>query len=442
MKTFIKTFIIVLAWLLLLNISKANFDLDITEITLSNGWDTVALFSKPNINIEITNIWDDIAQNDWPIAEWFISCIEVNSQNEIFRSSPMSTFIVNPDTSMIAGNLALKDTLTQTQRTIEIECYVNKLWAFNWNFNTPLESEYWNNSEPFSFGVDKLWRFDSSMDRSIDPIRNNLDAWEPLSNLGWWDSVRIFVFNKIVNVVTPIIIIVGILVWVIWGYRLFFSTSAEETKKGIQLISYWVLGILVMLSSRYIWTIIFEDLFQSWDAIWINWVDLAVQLYEKIAYPFIKIALYLALWVLFVILAGKVFTFITKPDEANQKKAGTIIARSAISMLIIIWEKQLVEAIYGKQAEVMNESAQSLWEIWSGILADKSVPILYSVINRVMWLTSLIVLIIILYQTFQILMAPDKADNWQRIWKSIIYIFIGILVIGAGYLITNFLVIN
>jgi len=37
-----------------------------------------------------------------------------------------------------------------------------------------------------------------------------------------------------------------------------------------------------------------------------------------------------------------------------------MIARSTISMLIIIASKQIVEAIYGKQNEVMNESAQTL----------------------------------------------------------------------------------
>jgi hypothetical protein len=59
-----------------------------------------------------------------------------------------------------------------------------------------------------------------------------------------------------------------------------------------------------------------------------------------------------------------------------------------------------------------------------------------------MWLTSLVVLIIILVQTFEILMNPDKAENRQKIWKSILYIFIGILIIGSWYLITNFLIIN
>ena len=53
----------------------------------------------------------------------------------------------------------------------------------------------------------------------------------------------------------------------------------------------------------------------------------------------------------------------TNTDGTAQKKAGTMIGRSAISMLIIMGAKQIVEAVYGKQAEVMNTSAQTLGEI-------------------------------------------------------------------------------
>ena len=422
-------------------ISSAWFDLIISEISLSNEGNTVALYSEPSINIKIENIWNEAAKNNSTISEGFIKCIEVNSSNEVFKSSAMNTFIINPDSSMIAWNLNLKNTLTQTQREVTIECSINKGWAQNNNF-TSSETNTSNNSKEFSFWVDKLSRFDSSMDRAIEPIKKNLDAAEPNSTLWWWDSIRSFVFNKIVNVVTPIIIIVAIAVWIIWAYKLFFSDKEEDTKKWFMLIIYWILGIIIILSARYIWNVIFEDMFRSGDAIWLNWVDLAQQIYEKIAYPFIKIIVYLALWVLFLVLAGKTLWFITKSDWSGQKKAGTMIARSAISMLVIIWAKQLVEAVYWKQETVLNQSAQNLWEIGGWILADKSIPILYTVINRIMGLTSLVVLVIIIFQTFQILVNPDKAENRKKISKTILYIFIWILIIGTGYVLTNFLVIN
>lgn len=436
MKKTFKLFLYVLIWVTWIMWVSQAFDLVISEISLSNGGNTVALYSEPSINITIKNEWNNVAIGN-TIPEGFISCIEKNSWNEIFRSSAMDTFILNTGTSMIAWNLKLLDSLTQTQREVQIECKVNTSSSFNGN-----ESHVDNNSTGFSFRVDKISRFDSSMDRAIEPIRSHLDAAEPGSTLWWWDSIRSFVFNKIVNVITPLIIIAGVIVWILWAYKLFFSDKEEDLKKWAMLIIYWVVWIIIILSARYIWNVIFEEMLWSWDATWLNWVDLAQTLYKKIAYPFIKIILYLALWVLFLILAGKTLWFITKSDWSGQKKAITMIARSAISILVIIWAKQLVEAVYWKQDDVLTQNAQNLWDMWGWILANKSIPILYTAINRIMWLTSLVVLIIIIFQTFQILVNPDKSENRQRIGKTIIYIFIWILIIWTWYVLTNFLVVN
>jgi len=110
-------------------------------------------------------------------------------------------------------------------------------------------------------------------------------------------------------------------------------------------------------------------------------------------------------------------------------------------MLIIIGAKQIVEAIYGK-ADDVTKDISNLGEIGSGILADKNLPLLYHVINWVMGLTSLAILIIIIFQTFQLLMKPDNQEQMTSLKNSLLYVFIGLMVIGAGYLITNFLIIN
>jgi len=110
-------------------------------------------------------------------------------------------------------------------------------------------------------------------------------------------------------------------------------------------------------------------------------------------------------------------------------------------MLVIIGAKQIVEAIYGKADQVTREIS-NLGEIGSGILADKNIPILYHIINRVMGLTSLAVLIIIIFQTISLLMKPDSPDQMKSLKNSLLYVFIGLMIIGAGYLITNFLIVN
>jgi len=59
-----------------------------------------------------------------------------------------------------------------------------------------------------------------------------------------------------------------------------------------------------------------------------------------------------------------------------------------------------------------------------------------------MGLTSLVVLIIIIFQTFQLLMKPDSPEQMTSLKNSLIYVLIGLIIIGAGYLITNFLIIS
>jgi hypothetical protein len=110
-------------------------------------------------------------------------------------------------------------------------------------------------------------------------------------------------------------------------------------------------------------------------------------------------------------------------------------------MLIIIWAKQIVEAIYGKQNAVIKDIT-NLWEVGSGILADRNIPILYQVINYALWIASLVILVIIIIQTMNLLMKPDDPAQIKSIKNSLLYMFIGILLLGTWYLIVNFAIIN
>jgi hypothetical protein len=104
--------------------------------------------------------------------------------------------------------------------------------------------------------------------------------------------------------------------------------------------------------------------------------------------------------------------------------------------------KQLVEAVFGKRETVINKTANTLGEIGTGIFETQNIPIIYQVINRVMTLTAFVVLVLIIFQTFQMLTKPDDAEMPKKIRKTLIYVVIGILVIGSGYIISNVLLIN
>lgn len=293
----------------------------------------------------------------------------------------------------------------------------------------------------FSVTFATTWRYDHSLDTAIEPIRQHLNAQQPDDPEWWWKTFVNFLFQIIDDIIIPIAISIWIVIWILWAYKLLFSSDEKQIATWLKMVLFWVVGIIIMISAKYIWSVIFEDIFASWDLTAITWLEFSEAIYAKIAYPFIKIALYLALAVIFVILLWKSISLITKSDWTSHKKALWIIWWCAVSILIIIWAKSIVEAIYWKQEEVLV-NAQNLWEIWSGILADKNIPIIYNVINRALGIIWLVIFILLLVQWFKILINPSKFENLQKLWKSILYSLIGLFVIWLWYILTNALILN
>jgi hypothetical protein len=50
--------------------------------------------------------------------------------------------------------------------------------------------------------------------------------------------------------------------------------------------------------------------------------------------------------------------------------------------------------------------------------------------------------VVIIIQTVKLLTKPDDPAQVKGIKNSLLYMFIGILILGAGYLIVNFAIIN
>jgi hypothetical protein len=177
-----------------------------------------------------------------------------------------------------------------------------------------------------------------------------------------------------------------------------------------------------------------------------NWVDFSDAIYNRIMFPFIKIALYFVVWILFFAMVAKVISFVTATDDAAKKKAGWVIIWCVIWILIVMWSKQIVEAVIWNQNEVLNNAAEwiSWWEegMWEEILDFGSIPIIAQIINWVMWLTMLAIVVLIIIQWYKIFTKPDDPKTRESLKKAILYILIWILVIGAAYVISNVLVVN
>lgn len=408
------------------------------EVKIPGGNIWFAQYSSPALDILIKNRWTNLV-NQANVPAWLLTCywhMENGQKLVIYQSKKIIQFTLNPGT-YLKQTIVLKDLFTQSLGDKQISCTLTK------RGNETLVS---NNTWSGTMAVIKAERFDIAMNRSIDSIKNNLDAPEILSDVSATpgaDAVKDFLIKKIMDVLVPLIITIGILIALLWFYKILFSSDEKSIAEGTNYILYGIIGIIVIMSAKFISTTMYTNIFQE-GILWywsVQGYEIAQKIYEKIAFPFIKLAIYLSLGVLFVLLASRALTFVFGSDEDTKKKAGTIIARNVLGMFIIIWAKQVIEFIYGKQQDVVK-AVSNLGEIWSGLLANKNLPILYEIINRAMGLAALVILIMVLVQAFQLLLKPDNPDAMKKIKNTLLYIFIGILIIGTGYIITNFLIIN
>ncbi len=404
-------------------------DLAINESPVYSGY-LIAQWSSPEISIVFKNKWNIWV--DWAISSpWFLSCKRTEQNINVYSSNSITSFVVNPGTK-VGVNIIIKSIFTQALGTKTIACTINPGLLNGVN-----DVNGGNNTWSGTFEVVKADRFDLALNRSIEPISKNLEAAEGATGT---QGVQNFLYDKIMNVLVPLVIIIGILSAILGFYKIMFSTEDTATKEWTNYIIYWIIGIIIIMSAKFIGQNVFDMLNPSTGAI--NWSEIASWLYNNILYPFIKFAIYIVLGAMFVILVSRVITFLFGSDTDAQKKAGTLIGWNVISMLVIIGAKQIVEAIYGKQAAVTSTNATNLGEIGSGILANKNIPILYQIINYALGIASLVILVIIIIQTVKLLMKPDDPAQVKSIKNSLLYMFIGILVIGAGYLIVNFAIIN
>ena len=290
-------------------------------------------------------------------------------------------------------------------------------------------------------------------------LSSAINGWDVVEDGKWADLFNNQV-NRIIGYVIDVFIVIGIAVAFFGGYKIMMSDKEETMKEWISLVAFGILWIIIMVSARFLATslvwdngIITEQFANVNQNKQPNWIEFADDLYNKIMYPFIKFALYFVIWILFFIMVGKVVGFVTATDDSAKKKAGGIIIRCVVWILIVMWSKQIVEAVMWNQDDVLKkakivdgkiiEMAPS-WidEQWNPILEFGSIPLIAQIINRAMWLTMFAIVVLIIIQWYQIFTKPDDPKTRENLKKTILYIIIWILVIGAAYVISNVLVVN
>lgn len=133
---------------------------------------------------------------------------------------------------------------------------------------------------------------------------------------------------------------------------------------------------------------------------------------------------------------------VTSPKDDAKQKAMTIIQRNAFGIIVIIFAKNLIETIYGTEAQVTSATATNLGQIGTGILADKQIPYVYTVINYIIGFLGLFILVMIIIQALQLLTNPTDDGVQKKMRKNVIYIIIGLVIIGTAYVVTNFLIVK
>ena len=284
---------------------------------------------------------------------------------------------------------------------------------------------------------------------SSTALSTAINWWEVVTGETWAD-----LFNDQVMAIVGYIIDIFIVVWIavafIGGYKIMTSDKEEAMKEWIRLIIFWIIWIIIMASARFLaeWLagnsgIISDEFVSLGINNQPNWIKFISSLYNKLLYPFIKVALYFVIWILFFMMVGKVIWFVTATDDSAKKKAGWVIIWSVIGILIVIWAKQLVESVMGKQEQVINENATWINQQGPGsILNFGSIPLVTQVINWIMWLTMFIILVLVIIQWYKMFTKPDDPKNRESLKKTLIYIIIWVLVIWAAYAISSVLVIN
>lgn len=321
----------------------------------------------------------------------------------------------------------------------------------------------------FSLFIFGMWNLFLGVTLAQSPYDWVLDITTVSSSLDdaikWWDNVAdgswAQLFNdqviQIIGYVVDFFIVIWIAVAFIGAYKIMTSDKDETLKEWIRLVLFGIIWIIIMVSARFIATSLVWNggIIAKQFPIYAktpNWIIFADELYKNIMYPFIKIALYFVVWILFFILVGKVISFVTATDDSAKKKAGWIIIWCVIWILIVMWSKQIVEAVIWSQDSVLKTGW--IWrmgwggqparidEQWNPILEFGSIPLIAQIINWVMWLTMLAIIVLIIIQWYKIFTKPDDPKTREGLKKAILYILIWVLVIWAAYVISNVLVVN
>ncbi len=271
----------------------------------------------------------------------------------------------------------------------------------------------------------------------------------------WWGEwIRNTLINIWVDILLPIFVFLGIITAIIWFYKLMFSESSEDTSSSYRYIVFGILWTVLMVSAWFIaTTLVGAD--GTWGSVFsFNELDefdgpqMAVDLYQNLAFPFVQLLLSVILWVLFIIILVMALKMIFGNTEDETKKATNVFIYGVIWVLVISLSKTIVELVYGSYEQVTGPiedgNLGSIGLLFDGVVAEgwsSSLSVIRSIINRILSLAVFIVVVIIIYLGFIMLFRPDDEEAFKKVKSYIVYALIGIFIIGLSYMLSRVLIV-
>lgn len=393
-------------------------------------WSGAYQWTSPVIIMTIRNSGTDTATVTTPTPPGLISCkVWVMT---VYSSNSIGTLIINPYSDLqfpiTLSNLATQNLWTQT-----VVCTL--LPYGNWIIIDPVKNLVYEVLEK-SGG-----RFDDTLDQVRDPLVNKIDG--PISELGT-SGIKSFAYMLIDRFAVPLAVFLGVFFALIALYKIMFSDDDNALGAISGLLTWWVVWIIIIMSAKFIGNIIYSDIFSQGE-IWVwafSAIEMISKMYDYILWPLFKVAFYIMMSVLFIILLIRVFKFVTSDEDTIKKQSQQIIISTVVGLFVMIWSKQLVEGVYGKEDLIRNSAAVTVTQVGWSFLNNANIPIIYNIIQWIMGLSWFIILAIIIFQTYKMLVNPTDESNLKDIRKTLLYALIGMLVIGAGYLIVNVVMVN
>ena len=278
----------------------------------------------------------------------------------------------------------------------------------------------------------------SVLDDVTHSLGNRLKKIE-VSQWMWAEKAKSFLIDVIgLKIMLPLIVTIWLILAIISFYKLKFSEKEEDIQKSMNWLTWGTVWIVIMVSSVFI---LFRLINEEGKLLNTSWIWQAFDLYSSIIYPFLKLAFSIIIGLLFVVLVFNTIKFIISTSEDVKKHVQTIIIWDIIWILIMLWATNLVQLLYWKADDIAN--AINLGNIWSAIFENKdTINIIYTFLNYFLSFVAVIVLIIIIYQLYNVIINPEDENLQKSLKKSLVYIFIGFLLIVWWYLFVNFVLIK